>query len=251
MKNPVVGITSFCDCEHSKKYTKIRCSYINAVYRAGGTPIIIPPFDTQKHLQEYIDLIDALVLSGGEDLAPASYGETKVFELKNINPDRDKWEIALFKEAYKAQIPILGICRGMQLINVSLGGSLYQDIDHQLDCGFSHLPLDLEKRENREYVNHKINIIKDTQLDKILSEDDLTVNSHHHQAIKEIAQSLNISAKSECGLIEAIENKKGSFLMGLQWHPEDLIDNSRSFINLFSELIKVAKTRKDNSCAKK
>src|SRR6056297_47196 len=168
MENPVVGIRAFCDCEHSKKYTKVRCSYVNAVYRAGGTPIIIPPFDTTKHLNEYIDLVDALVLSGGEDVAPASYGEAKVIELENINPDRDKWEISLFKEAYKSKVPILGICRGMQLINVSLGGSLYQDIDHQLNCDFSHLPLDLEKRENLEYVNHKIFILKNTQLDQIL-----------------------------------------------------------------------------------
>lgn len=247
MKNPVVGITSFCDCEHSKKYTKIRCSYINAVYRAGGTPIIIPPFDSTKHLKEYIDLVDALVLSGGEDVAPASYGEDTVIELDNINPDRDKWEISLFKEAYKAEKPILGICRGMQLINVSLGGSLYQDIDHQLNCDFSHLPLDLEKRENLEYVNHKIFILKNTQLDQILSADQLTVNSHHHQAIKEIAESLNISAKSECGIIEAVENKNEAFLMGVQWHPEDLIDNSSSFINLFAELIKAADNKKGNS----
>jgi len=241
MGKPVVGITAFCDCEHSKKYTKIRCSYVNAVYRAGGTPIIIPPFDSTKHLDEYINLVDALVLSGGEDVAPASYGEDKVLELENINPDRDKWEISLFKEAYKAKIPILGICRGMQLINVSLGGSLYQDIDHQLNCDFSHLPLDSEKRENLEYVNHKVNIIKNTHLDKILSADQLSVNSHHHQAIKEIAKSLHISAKSECGIIEAIENKSEAFLMGVQWHPEDLINNSSSFINLFAELIKAAK----------
>src|SRR6056297_3446590 len=168
MNSPVVGITSFCACEKEKKYTKIRCSYINAVYRAGGTPIIIPPFDSTTHLKEYIDLIDALVLSGGEDVAPESYGENKVIELENINPDRDKWEISLFKAAYKAEIPILGICRGMQLINVSLGGSLYQDIDHQLNCDFSHLPLDSKKRENLEYVSHQINILKDTRLDQIL-----------------------------------------------------------------------------------
>ena len=243
-KAPVVGITSFCDCEHNKKYTKIRCSYINAVYRAGGTPIIIPPFDTTSQLKEYIDLVDALVLSGGEDVAPASYGEDKVIELENINPDRDKWEIALFKEAHKAEIPVLGICRGMQLINVALGGSLYQDIDHQLNCEFSHLPLDSKKRENLEYVSHKVSILKRTHLNKILNSDYLNVNSHHHQAIKEIGAKLNIAAKSECGIIEAIENKNKAFLIGVQWHPEDLIDNYSCFINLFSELIKAAKNNK-------
>jgi len=243
MKTPVVGITAFCDCEHNKKYTKIRCSYINAVYRAGGTPIIIPPFDSNKQLKEYINLVDALVLSGGEDIDPASYGEDNVIELENINPDRDKWEISLFMEAYKAEIPILGICRGMQLINVSLGGSLYQDLEHQLNCEFRHLPLDSKRRENLEYVNHKVNIIKDSRLNKILSSDHLDVNSHHHQAIKEVAESLNISAKSECGIIEAVENKGEAFLMGVQWHPEDLIDNSSYFMNLFAELIKAARNK--------
>jgi putative glutamine amidotransferase len=243
MKTPVVGITSFCDCEHNKKYTKIRCSYINAVYRAGGTPIVIPPFDSTTHLKEYIDLVDALVLSGGEDVAPASYGENKVIELENINPDRDRWEISLFNEAYQAEIPILGICRGMQLINVSLGGSLYQDIDHQLNCEFSHLPLDSKRRENLEYVSHKVKILKNTFLNKILNENHLDVNSHHHQAIKKISESLLIAAKSECGIIEAVENKAEPFLIGVQWHPEDLIDNYSSFINLFSELVKAAKNK--------
>jgi putative glutamine amidotransferase len=243
MKTPVVGITSFCDCEHNKKYTKIRCSYINAVYRAGGTPIVIPPFDSTTHLKEYIDLVDALVLSGGEDVAPASYGENKVIELENINPDRDRWEISLFNEAYQAEIPILGICRGMQLINVSLGGSLYQDIDHQLNCEFSHLPLDSKRRENLEYVSHKVKILKNTFLNKILNEDHLDVNSHHHQAIKRISERLIVAAKSECGIIEAVENKAEPFLIGVQWHPEDLIDNYSSFINLFSELVKAAKNK--------
>ena len=247
MNSPVVGITSFCACEKEKKYTKIRCSYINAVYRANGTPIIIPPFDSTKKLKEYIDLIDALVLSGGEDVAPSSYGEDKVIELENINPDRDKWEISLFKAAYKAKIPILGICRGMQLINVALGGSLYQDIDHQLNCNFSHLPLDLEKRKNREYVNHKVNIMENTLLNKILGTNQLNVNSHHHQAIKQTAKTLNIVAKSECGIIEAVENKSKPFLIGVQWHPEDLINNYSCFINLFSELVENAKIRKEEN----
>ena len=242
MKKPIVGITAFCDCEKEKKYTKIRCSYINAVYRAGGTPIIIPPFDSNKQLKDYINLVDALVLSGGEDVAPLNYGENKVVELENINPDRDKWEISLFKEAYKAEIPILGLCRGMQLINVALGGSLYQDIEHQLNCDFSHLPLDSKRRENLEYVSHEVNILKNTHLNRILCADKLTVNSHHHQAIKEIAQGLNIAARSECGIIEAVENKAKSFLMGIQWHPEDLIDNYSCFNNLFAELIKAAAT---------
>ncbi len=240
MKSPVVGITAFCDCEKEKKYTKIRCSYVNAVYRAGGTPIIIPPFDTNKQLNEYINLIDALVLSGGEDIAPVNYDEDQIIELKNINPDRDKWEISLFKKAYKSGIPILGICRGMQLINVALGGSLYQDINHQLNCDFSHLPLDLKRRENLEYVNHKVNILKNTYLDKILCSNQLNVNSHHHQAIKKISQKLNVAAKSNCGIIEAVENKEDSFLIGVQWHPEDLIDNCSCFSNLFAELIKKA-----------
>lgn len=247
MNSPVVGITAFCDCEKTKKYTKIRCSYVNAVYRAGGTPIIIPPFDSNKKLHDYIDLIDALVLSGGEDVAPSSYGEDKVIELENINPDRDRWEISLFKEAYKTELPILGICRGMQLINVALGGSLYQDIDHQLDCGLNHIPLDLRKRENLEYVSHKVNIIKNTYLDQILGSAQLEVNSHHHQAIKEIARDLNVVARSECGIIEAVENNSSSFLIGVQWHPEDLINNYSCFINLFSELVKNAKARKNSS----
>ncbi|MFW6280762.1 MAG: gamma-glutamyl-gamma-aminobutyrate hydrolase family protein [Halanaerobium sp.] len=216
-----------------KKHTKIRCSYINAVYRAGGTPIIIPPFDRNKQLKDYINLIDALVLSGGED---------NVIELENINPNRDRWEISLFMEAYKTEIPILGICRGMQLINVALRGSLYQDLEQQLNCEFSHLPVDSKRRKNLEYVNHKVNILKGSRLNKILGANHLNVN-FHHQAIKDIAENLNIAARSECGIIEALENKADTFLIGVQWHPEDLIKNYSCFNNLFAELIKTATSK--------
>jgi len=239
--NPVVGITSFCDCEKDKKYDKVRCSYINAVYRAGGLPVIIPPFDNNKHLEKYIELIDVLVLSGGEDINPIFYGEDKLLDIKNIDKNRDKWELAFFKKAYELDMPILGICRGMQVINVSLGGTLYQDIDQQIDCNSPHRPVDLIKKRNLEYVHHKIDILRNTKLENILCSKELLVNSHHHQAIKDIGSDLKISARSECGIIEAVENKDKGFLLGVQWHPEDLIENYNCFNNLFNALISAAK----------
>lgn len=241
LETPVVGITSFCDCEKNKKYDKVRCSYINAVYRAGGLPVIIPPFDNNEHLEKYIDLIDVLVLSGGDDINPSFYGEDKLPDLSNIDENRDRWEIAFFKKAYELDMPILGICRGMQVINVSLGGTLYQDIDYQLNCDSPHLPVNLIKKKNLEYVNHRINILEDTKLEKILCSKELLVNSHHHQAIKDIGSGLKVAAYSECGIIESIENEDKKFLLGVQWHPEDLIDDFSCFNNLFKALISAAR----------
>lgn len=232
-----MGLLVFVGKEKEKKYNKVRCSYADAVYKAGGIPIIIPPFENLKLSSKYVDLIDALILSGGSDITPEIYGESKLPQVEDNNVFRDKWEIELFKKAYEINLPILGICRGMQLINVALGGSLYQDIDFQLNCDSPHLPLELKRKNNLEYEKHKVNILKDTQLDKILCSENIHVNSHHHQAIKHLADDLSISAKSECGITEAVEAKSKDFLIGVQWHPEDLIDSLICFNNLFSELI--------------
>lgn len=237
MSKVIIGITSFCGEEKDKKFNKVRCSYVNAVYKAGGVPVVIPPFNNLKLSAQYIDLIDALILSGGNDITPAIYGESKLPQVKDNNINRDKWEIDLFKKAYQSNLPILGICRGMQLINVALGGSLYQDIDFQLNCDLPHLPLDLQRKKNLEYEKHKVDILKNTQLDKILCSDKIHVNSHHHQAIKNLADDLTISAKSECGITEAVEAKNHAFLIGVQWHPEDLIERISCFNNLFSALV--------------
>lgn len=246
MTKAIIGITSLCGEEKTKKYNKVRCSYVDAVYKAGGIPIIIPPFENLKLSSKYIDLIDALILSGGSDITPEIYGESKLPEVKDNNVFRDKWEIELFNKAYEKNIPILGICRGMQLINVALGGNLYQDIDLQLNCDSPHLPIELQRKKNLEYEKHQVNILKNSQLDKIVCSEKIHVNSHHHQAIKNLAEDLTISAKSECGITEAVEVKNKNFLIGVQWHPEDLIDSLTCFNNLFSALINAAATKKSN-----
>lgn len=233
--NPIIGITTFCGKEDRGNYGKVRCSYINAISEAGGRPLLIPQLDDENKAETYIDLIDGLVLSGGADVSPLYYGE-KSEDIKNINSLRDKWEIELFNQAYKKNMPIFGICRGMQLINVALGGSLYQDINKYLGKKIPHWP----KGEN--YTRHIVNLKKQSKLYDVLCSERIEVNSFHHQAIKKLAPSLRAVATAEEGVIEAVEAVDKKFILGVQWHPEDLINKQPCFLNAFKMMVENVKS---------
>ncbi|MCK8824397.1 gamma-glutamyl-gamma-aminobutyrate hydrolase family protein [Fuchsiella alkaliacetigena] len=238
INKPVIGITTFCKKETHKSYDKVSCSYIKAISESGGLPLLIPLIDNLQDAKNYIDLIDALVLSGGKDIFPLFYGEKPIDLLTKANPRRDKWELELFNRAYELDLPILGICRGMQLINVALGGTLYQDIAYQYNNDLIHLAQD----KDLDYVYHKVNIAENTILASILCSNHLSVNSYHHQAIKDLAPGLKISAVSEEGaVIEAIEDVDKEFIIGVQWHPEDLIELHPCFNELFGALVERAR----------
>ncbi|MFN2363178.1 MAG: gamma-glutamyl-gamma-aminobutyrate hydrolase family protein [Halarsenatibacteraceae bacterium] len=239
MNTPLIGITTFCKQENPEreesKYNKVNCNYINAISEAGGQPIIIPELSNLKKAEKYIDLIDGLVFSGGQDISPVLYGETPISELET-DLVRDKWELELFKLAYQEKIPLLGICRGMQLFNIALGGTLYQDIIEQYDKELVHLAKN--EKNQVEYIQHKVSITEGTKLSEYMCEDEIIVNSYHHQSVRETGKNLKVAAKSQGGIIEAIETTEDRFLIGVQWHPEDLIKEYLCFNNLFGALIK-------------
>ncbi len=231
---PIIGITTFESVE--KGYHRVSSNYANSVFAAGGIPINIPIIYDEKDYDNYLDILDGIIFTGGLDVSPLTYDENPLKEINLISSIRDKYEMGLFKKAYERKLPILGICRGSQIANIILGGNLYQDINVQVPGSLGHRPKGLP---NDEFY-HSINIEKDTKLYNIFKEEKIFVNSLHHQSIKELGKNLRISARSEDGIIEAIEATDDRFFIGLQFHPENFAIKHPEFLNIFKELIEAA-----------
>lgn len=234
---PVIGIAIANRVRPKKVYSVINDDYIKSVQKAGGIPILIPFSDNIENIKEYINKIDGIIFSGGEDISPLNYNEDPIKEVECIIEERDRFELELFKEVYEKQIPILGICRGLQIINIALGGSLYQDIYTQIPDCLGHSP----KHTLRSNLYHSVKIEKDSKLFDIFKTQDLKVNSFHHQSVKKLGKDLRISAISSDGIVEGIESTNEQFLVAVQWHPENLTERHKEFLKFFEELIQTAK----------
>lgn len=230
-QRPIIGITA----NINEGSVSLLPGYYKSVYEAGGIPLVIPPSDDLSILPNLLDSIDGLLLSGGADINPLFLGEDPVKELHNINPYRDRQELMIVKMAANKQIPILGICRGIQIMNAALGGTLYQDIYSQSENKLIKHSQELD----REYASHIVNIDEDSLLYHIMGTAVLPVNSFHHQAIKEPALGFRVCARSNDGIIEAMESTEYKSMIGVQWHPECFILNGdRCMMPLFEWLIK-------------
>ncbi len=223
-KKPIIGITM--DIRDTEKgiYQYIHKNYLDAIERSGGAPLALPFLHDEESVKIVAHVIDGLILSGGGDIHPSYYGEEAITKLTLTPDDRIEFEFSLLEEVMRRKKPVLGICYGMQLINVALGGSLYQDIKKQF-------PKSMDHRKN-----HSVRIWPEGRLYKIMDGvEAIDVISRHHQAIKEIGRNLNISADTEDGIIEAIEMEGYPFLIGVQWHPEKEIGDffTRRLISSF------------------
>ena len=232
---PLIGITgNFSDGNLS-----LAQGYYQSVIRAGGVPLIIPPYEDTDLLINTLDTLDGILLSGGGDINPLFLGEEPSQGLHSVNPYRDRQELMLVRLAANRQIPILGICRGIQIMNAALGGSLCQDIYTEADG----TPLKHSQEMDRAFASHTINIAKDSLLYRIMRTEKLPVNSFHHQAVKVPAPGFRISATAPDGIIEAIESTEHKSMLGVQWHPECFILNhDRCMMPLFGWLIKEARS---------
>lgn len=212
---PVIGLTG--------NYQDGACTllegYFTSILKAGGVPFIIPPFDDTNSLINTLESLDGVLLTGGADINPLFLGEEPVKELHSINPCRDRQELLLARLAADRQIPILGICRGIQLMNAAFGGSLYQDIHSQMEGTRIKHDQDL----GRGYASHTVEIEKDSLLYKLFGTETLPVNSFHHQAVKDVAPGFRATARATDGVIEAMESTEYKSMMGVQWHPECFI----------------------------
>lgn len=226
---PIIGITGNYD---SGKCTLLE-GYYRSVLEAGGTPLIIPAFNDTDAMVSLLDSVDALILSGGGDINPLFLGEEPIRELNSINPARDWQELMLVRMATNRQIPILGICRGLQIMTAALGGKLHQDIYKETGATLKH-----SQDTERHVATHSIRIASSSKLASIFGATNIHVNSFHHQAVKEVAPGFAATALSPDGLIEAVESIHCKSMIGVQWHPECMIlGGDRTMIPLFEWLV--------------
>ena len=229
----MIGITTFRKDEPQDMFCGVNDHYIRSVILAGGIPVLIPIVNDKQAILPYIEVIDGLILSGGGDVAPLIYGEEPIKQTAAISWERDEQEMALCSSAYEKKIPILGICRGIQIINVAFGGTLYQDIEKQVAGAIGHYPL----RTAMDQLHHAVELKKDSRLYNLFGEDKIYVNSFHHQAVKKIGKGLRPTAFSSEGIIEALESEDECFVVGLQWHPEALVVRYPEFLSLFTAMV--------------
>ncbi len=236
---PVIGLTAFTEPTPQKKRVNVSYHYIESIELAGGIPIVIPECKDPDVSYAYLDRIDALIISGGVDVSPYLYGENPVKEVDYFSVERDLFEIALVKGAIEKKIPVFGICRGIQIINVALGGTLYQDIFTQVQSVHGHNPTNMPV----DRLYHKVIVEDGSVLRTLFKNKSFLVNSFHHQAIKEFGNGLIPTAFSEDGIVEAVEMKDNKTLFGVQWHPEDLVNSYPEFRCLFKYLVDLALDR--------
>ena len=235
---PVIGLTgNFQDGN-----CMLAEGYYQSILKAGGTPFIIPCYDDADTLINTLEKLDGILLTGGADINPLFLGEEPVKELHGINPRRDRQELLLTRLAADRQIPILGICRGIQTMNAAFGGPLYQDIHSQMEgTRIKH-----SQELDRSYASHTVTIEKDTLLHNLFKADTIAVNSFHHQAVKEAAPGFRVCARATDGVIEAMESTEYKSMLGVQWHPECFIlKGDECMMPIFHWLIQEAASFKE------
>jgi len=226
-KLPIIGISG---THTSEGATLVSSTYIKSVLRAGGVPVALPINNNPDVLKKMIASIDALLMTGGEDVDPMRYSEEHLPNLETIDPDRDNFDIILVKLAVERGIPILGICRGHQLINVVFGGTLYQDIPSQVK---TEKLLKHRQQAPPWYGTHRVELEVNSVLAKVLGKTSVMTNSYHHQAVKDVAPGFVVTGKTSDGVVEAMEMKGNPRIFSVQFHPENAVSQG------FDELLPI------------
>jgi putative glutamine amidotransferase len=238
---PRIGITSWLrdDSDGLERWAAVRDTYAGAIRTAGGLPVVLPVADGDPGvIAEYLGAVEGLLLPGGGDVAPAYYGEARDERCEEPDRERDFFEIHLARAALEGRTPILGICRGLQVLNVVGGGTLYQDVA----CRPGTSPQHAASREDRRKPIHPVHILPGTRLHAIMGVSESLVTSTHHQFVKDLAPGFRITAESpEDGAVEGIENPAHPFLVAVQWHPERMYQDHPEHLALFRALVAAAK----------
>lgn len=239
MQAPIIGITCNIFMNEAGAFPGVeKCSvnydYIRAIEQANGIPVLLPVVGAEK-ISQQLEHIDGLLLSGGYDVLSLLYGEEAQVGQGLIYPQRDEYEIAAIKIAYAKNIPILGICRGIQILNVAFGGTLYQDLCSAANPCIKHM----QQSTHRHIVSHTIDIVNSSRLFNILGCQTMLTNSFHHQAIKIMAANFTVNAVAKDGIIEGIEDPSKEFVLAVQFHPETM-NCEKNIAKLFSHFILAA-----------
>ena len=236
--HPLIGITTSARTETG--HFRLSTSYVDAVRRAGGIPILLPPGEPFQ--AELLERLDGLILSGGGDMDPAWYGGRPHPTMFSIDAERDESEVALVRQLVERGMPTLCICRGAQVLNVACGGMLWQDIPSQIGNGLAH-----QVSSPRDARAHRVAIAEGSRLAALVAasplghgDGSLDVNSRHHQAVKQPGEGLLVTATAPDGVVEAIEDPRRRFVLGVQWHPENFY-RTGEFRSLFEALVNAAR----------
>lgn len=238
---PLIGVTTAAVVdEKGLTFNRAYNMISRAVVKAGGLPVLIPTGLDEPTLRELYERLDAVLLPGGPDIDPAVFGEEPHPTVK-IDPARDAIELPIVRWAVEDDLPLFGICRGHQVINVALGGDLIQDIPSQLDGNVE--PHDTPSDQPRNRPTHDVRIAPESRLAGIMGGTAAAVNSLHHQAVRKAAPGMVITAFSPDGLVEATEMPDKRFALSVQWHPEDLYENDEAMMRLFEAFVEAARER--------
>jgi len=235
MRPPRIGITTSLTVQKTPERSYLNTSYVRAIQQAGGVPIPLPPTLSRDALDEIYSLLDGILLTGGGDIDPKRFGEAPHPSLFDVVAERDQIEINLVTRALSEGKPLLAICRGIQVLSVALGGSLYQDIASEPRSSLQH-----SQSEPSDQPTHKVKVAPQSFLAKVLGQEELEVNSLHHQAVKALGKGLAAVAHAPDQIIEGIEladSSPGRFVLGVQWHPEELVARDGSARRLFSAFV--------------
>lgn len=237
-KPPLIGITAGNNPRMPGHYI-LRWDYVESLAAVGAIPVILAPSRAAEN-PGYVDNVDGVVLSGGMDVSPELYGQERAATVEQTSLERDQFELELLARAFEQGIPVLAICRGMQLLNVALGGNLVQDIPEALGLSIHDDP-----ERPRQTLVHEVSIASGSRLESVFGCDRLLVNSFHHQAIDRLGDALVPVASADDGVIEAVEMSGDGFVVGVQWHPESLWTLGGSYLALFQALLEAACLQRD------
>ena len=238
MKKPTIGVCALVDDERESLW--MLPGYMDGIEEAGGLPVMLPLTEDRNNIKQLADEFDGFLFTGGHDVSPELYGAARIPECAATSAARDSMETVLFDLAYKADKPVLGICRGIQFINAVMGGELWQDLPTQR-------PSEIEHHQSPPYdvPVHSVTIEENSPLfallDDLLDGGRLSVNSYHHQAVKTLAPGLGVMAVSEDGLIEGIYDESRRFMWAVQWHPEFSHKTDEASRRIFRAFVEAAK----------
>lgn len=236
---PVIGITCSTgagDEAHPAVY-RLNQAYARAIASAGGAPLLIPALGGGEATREIFDALDGLLLPGGADLQPSTYGAAPHPMLGGVDPALDETELALARWALAERKPVLGICRGQQCLNIAAGGTLYQDIPSEIPGAATH------RLEPRNALAHAIEVEPDSRLAEILGATRVEVNSLHHQSVREVGRGFLAVAHAPDGIIEGMEHPEHPFAVAVQFHPEELVPGHEASERLLESFIAAATNR--------
>jgi putative glutamine amidotransferase len=240
MAAPLIGITTSVTVDKTPERAYVNGTYIKAVQAAGGIPLLLTPHFSPEVQAALWQRLDGLILTGGGDIEPARFGQARHAAVDEVSPARDELELGLTRRAVADDLPLFAICRGIQVLNVALGGTLVQDIPSERPGALLH-----SQRAPRHEPTHAVKVMGEgTRLGQVLGAFEVEVNSMHHQAIDRLGDGLREVAWAPDGIIEGIEMPGDDrFVLGVQWHPEELVGHDRAARNLFSAIVDAARRR--------